>query len=68
VEIPQREETMNTDFILYICMIAIFAGGFVLGRWERKDAYLKAYNRGKEVQAAIAAQTARNILESLGER
>jgi hypothetical protein len=46
VEIPQREETMNTDFILYISMIAAFIIGFGFGRYERKDSYTKTYRLG----------------------
>ena len=59
---------MNTDFIVFALCFASLLVGFVMGRWEKQDAYLKAYNRGKAVQAAIAANTARNILENLGER
>jgi hypothetical protein len=59
---------IHTDAIIFGMSFISLVIGFVLGRWEKKDAYLQAYNRGKAVQAAIAAQTASNILESLGER
>jgi hypothetical protein len=56
VEIPQREETMNTDFILYICMIVIFSCGFMLGRWERKDSYSKAYRHGFNIGKKVGSK------------
>ena len=59
---------MHTDLILFIAFIGIFLVGFAAGRWERKDSYVRGYRRGKMVGSAVAAQTARNILESLGEK
>lgn len=37
---------MNTDLILYICMVSIFLIGFVMGRMERKDSYTRTYRHG----------------------
>ena len=59
---------MNTDFIVYMAFIGIFLVGFAAGRWEKQDSYVRGYRRGKMVGSAVAAQTARNILESLGEK
>ena len=59
---------IHPDAIVVIMMAFGFLLGYIFGRIERKEAYLEAYNRGKAVQAAVAARTAKNILESLGER
>lgn len=59
---------IHPDFIFAIAMAVSILIGFIFGRLERREAYLEAYNRGKAVQAAVAARTANNILESLGER
>ena len=37
---------MNTDFILYISMIAAFIIGFGFGRYERKESYTRTYRHG----------------------
>jgi len=59
VEIPQREGFMNTDFILYIALVGIFLVGFAAGRWEKKDSYVRGYQRGKMVGSALVARNDR---------
>ena len=44
---------MNTDLALYLIMIVIASIGFALGRYERKDSYVKGYKRGIEIGKRI---------------
>jgi len=53
VEIPQREETMNTDLVLYLAMIAAALIGYALG-WSTgyKLGHGLGFRRGKSVGSA----------------
>ena len=53
MQIAQREETMHSDLIIYATMLLGFAFGFMFGRWERKDSYVKGYKRGIAVGKRI---------------
>lgn len=43
-----------TDLLVYVAMLAFFAGGFIIGRLERRDAQVKIYKKGKAVGMALA--------------
>ena len=40
---------MNTDLLLYGTMVIFFGFGWIAGRYERKDSYVKGYKRGISV-------------------
>ena len=44
---------INPDFVVFITMIGSAIIGFAFGRFERKDSYLRGYNRGKQVGKAM---------------
>jgi hypothetical protein len=53
VEIPQREEIMNSDLIVYLAMVAAAVIGYALG-WSNGYQLGKAlgFRRGKSVGSA----------------
>ena len=49
---------MNPDFIVFVMTLVGVAAGFILGRAERKDSYVKGYKRGMEIGKRLGKQDA----------